>query len=392
MKLRSFSNAKKFENALNYFDRDDATDKTLLKSIPKHIHEQDTFEKMIVAQGSCGGFDAYADKNKIELVDDYKKYRPTQVWTNVISLTKEDARQFGLLNKKDFAAITNQSVIDICRELHIDIADVKWCGFYHINTDHPHIHFYMYDKTNRNNAKLLNKAQINVIRSRLANRLLDRSELFNQKELASKGLIKNVNEQYFMNEMRFSNFKGNVNKDIKKQMNILIHILPVTGRMSYHSENVKPYKQEIDKLITMILETPTFKNDFRVFLKCIQEIDVSNLELYGVGKKENRYQSNQLDKIYSVIGNGILKSIKLYRKQIDNELGEIKNVTVSEARKLDNKLKKIYSYHLLRYSFSMLQHELSAIKRYHYLQQESQRKMQKSLEQDKENKREDKEH
>ena len=56
------------------------------------------------------------------------------------------------------------------------------------------------------------------------------------------------------------------------------------GRTGYYLENMKPFKERIDNVITLILEKSVYKDDYKVMLDTINKQDeklVNNIDHNG---------------------------------------------------------------------------------------------------------------
>ncbi|EFP61816.1 hypothetical protein HMPREF0983_01665 [Erysipelotrichaceae bacterium 3_1_53] len=180
-----------FEKAIDYFNKDDRADKTLLEQKGEQDAE-DMFSYYFFRKGSCGGFDSQGDKSYEAIMEEYQTYRPSYIWQSVISFTREDAIEFGLRTKKDFVSLTRKVVVKMAQEKGIPLADVCWGGFYHVNTDHPHVHFYFYDRSDPLDRSLFRAESITRIRAAIAREVIDRSALLKDKEDAGRKVIMDI--------------------------------------------------------------------------------------------------------------------------------------------------------------------------------------------------------
>lgn len=307
-----------FVKAINYYDRDEAADKTSLSE-----KASDMFGYYENRMGSSGCFDSWGDKNFQTVMEQYKKYQPTHVWTSWLSFTKEDAEALNLKTKKDYSMLTEKVVSLICKEMHLDLMQVEWGGYLHTNKQHhPHVHFYLYDKLAPIKSSLLSKQQINNIRSGIAKLLTERNADYIKKdELKSKVLEKvkhDFNSQAIVKSIlngdrsnSHTSYTGNIPLSIIKMFLHLENELPVNGRLSYNAKVLKPFKQSIDKIIDEILASPQVSCEYNILNKQLLKMDNDDITIYGKGN--HNYRDNQLDRIRSIIGNSILKAIKIYR-------------------------------------------------------------------------------
>ena len=297
-----------------------------------------------------------------------------------MTFTKEDAVQFGLNNKEDFAALTRKVVIKMAQIKNIPLQDVCWGGFYHVNTDNPHVHFYFYDKRNPNDSRLFPREKIANIRAVIAREVVDRAELLNNKEIASMNLLKNtrsiLNDELLIKELekyearrtadteRFIHPRYSLNQDFFKQLLHLDEVLPKEGRLSYNAHNMEPYLSEIDKMIAIMFQQKGMKEDLKVYKDLLMKVYQSNMELYGEDKRQGDYLEHQMERVYASLGNAVLKMIKSYRssREDDPDIRFSRFLPSSETRRISRKLIKPFGHDLIRYSIHTLSHEISMMR------------------------------
>ena len=382
-----------FTQCIDYYNRDDRADKNLLEQKSYEKDAEEMFSYYFYRKGSCGCFDFSGDKSYEKIMEEYQQYKPNYIWRSVISFTKEDAVEFGLIEKSDFSSLTKRVVIKMAQEKGIALRDVIWGGFYHVNTANPHVHFYFYDRNNPLDHDLFSKKSIEKIRATIAREVLDRSLLLKDKEDTSRKIIENIrsitNDKVLIDELKkyrtnrnvecqnFVSTRFKIRKEIFIQLQKLDDILPKRGRLSYNSYALKDYKEEIDNLITLLLKQKDLKDDFNIYKKQLNKVYESNEKLYGSSSRLDDYINDQLQRLYSSLGNAILKMIKSFR-EYEETLSELKYeayMKLGDVKK--EKIKKIkpYGYDLMRYSFQKMRHEISVLKQLQRIRERGQREM-----------------
>ena len=388
-----------FEKAIDYFNKDDRADKTLLEQKGEQDAE-DMFSYYFFRKGSCGGFDSQGDKSYESIMEEYQTYRPSYIWQSVISFTREDAIEFGLRTKKDFVSLTRKVVVKMAQEKGIPLADVCWGGFYHVNTDHPHVHFYFYDRSDPLDRSLFRAESITRIRAAIAREVIDRSALLKDKEDAGRKVIMDIkllNDDMVLEQLEayrsqrtfeskeFLHPRFKLKKDFFKQLIYLDDILPQKGRLSYHAHAMEPFKEELDKMIDILLRQDGMKDDYRIFLKQLEDVHQSNESLYGEGIKQSEYMKDQMDRLYGSLGNAVLKMIKLFREMKSEEavLRFSEYLPKKEYDRQISSMVKPYGYDLMRYSMRTLCHEISLMKQMTRIRTRDQQLMLKEVEKEK---------
>ena len=91
--------------------------------------------------------------------------------------------------------------------------------------------------------------------------------------------------------------------------------LPKTGRLQYNSKNMLPYKSDLDSIIEYILMHDSVKYNYANYLRLLEKHQKELSEMYGqtTFNKERKYYNDQLNRLYSNIGNEILSTFKKYQ-------------------------------------------------------------------------------
>lgn len=390
---------------VDYYNRDDRSDKTLLDKNEME-NPEDMMSYYFYRKGSCGGFGLNGDRSYEDIMEDFQKYKPNYVWRSIITFKKEDAAEFGLHTKKDFAALTRKVVIKMANEKNIPLKDVCYAGFYHINTDNPHVHFYFFDRRDPLNHTLFSKESIKHIKATIAREVIDRTILLKDKEDSSRKLLLDARnmlnddlvikklEEHISNKAELSKDfihpKYKLNRDFFKQLLYLDSILPLSGRLSYESTALDEYRNDIDKLIDTMLEQKGLNEDFKTFKAQLYQVYESNIDLYGDGENQNKYIENQMKRIRSSLGNAILKMIKAFREQkaCDKDFQFSDYLSKSDINKMNRQLIKPYGHDLMRYSICSLCHEVSLMKQMTRIRQREQQKMLQQVRQENKEKEE----
>ena len=99
--------------------------------------------------------------------------------------------------------------------------------------------------------------------------------------------------------------------------------IPEKGRLQYNSKNMKPCKKELDSIIEYILLHDSIKYEYANYLKLLEKHQKELNNIYGKTKSNiNReYYNNQVERLYTKIGNEILENYKKYSSLtfIDNQ-------------------------------------------------------------------------
>lgn len=108
----------------------------------------------------------------------------------------------------------------------------------------------------------------------------------------------------------------------------LFEEIPKEGRTSYDSLNMRPYKERIDNITTLILEKSVYAEDYKVILDSIKERDEKlkkKCRKYNLDENEYLYGPKFKKDLYRRMGNVIIKEIISKRNKEYEELKNIKN-------------------------------------------------------------------
>ena len=91
---------------------------------------------------------------------------PGRVWTNVLSLRREDAQKTGFENREAWMRLFQAKIHNISRQMNIPASNLKAYGAFHNEGHHPHCHFIVYSGVP--NTECLYKKNIEKLKSDFA--------------------------------------------------------------------------------------------------------------------------------------------------------------------------------------------------------------------------------
>lgn len=229
------------------------------------------------------------------------------IWHGVISFTEEFGDTYCNTFEKAFELMKNE-LPKFFKHAGLIPENIVWYAGLHENTDNKHIHLsffekeplrYMHDNNNKNFSdgfipiKAINKFKIST-----EIRLL---QITKEIKLARKTLT---------DEMKKDMKLG----DYMKHINSLYFSLPHEHRMSYDSENIKPYKEQIDMVVNaIIMSNEDLQRKFNDFQSFIVKRDYEIKEAYkriNVDYKDKLLFDKCMDDIYRRLGNIVLRTIR----------------------------------------------------------------------------------
>jgi len=137
------------------------------------------------------------------------------IFRSIISFDRPDADELGLLTQKDWREYAEQHIHTLAEKNGIHLANLGWCGAYHNEGDHPHLHIVFWDKNqkvhkNYVSPKVCNDIRIALIKSTFADKI---AAFYEQKKLAKENIGGSYDKAVldfdnYMKTMRARNFKA----------------------------------------------------------------------------------------------------------------------------------------------------------------------------------------
>ena len=132
-------NANEFLDAVTerYADRADE-----LKGLVNYISNRPGVEKL----GSHGLFTQIDMPLDLDTVAERVAAHDGIIWTEVVSLRREDAERLHFNNAKAWKNLVRRNMNEIAKAHRIKAEDLEWYGDFHNTTHHPHIHLVIFSK------------------------------------------------------------------------------------------------------------------------------------------------------------------------------------------------------------------------------------------------------
>ena len=229
------------------------------------------------------------------------------IWHGVISFTQEFGETYCNTFEKAFELMKNE-LPKFFKNAGLIPENIVWYAGLHENTDNKHIHLSFFEKEPLRNKQghkevcfsdgIIPIKAINRFKIRAEIRLL---QITKEIQLARKTLT---------DEMKKDMKLG----DYMKHINSLYFSLPHEHRMSYDSENIKPYKEQIDMVVNaIIMSNEDLQRKFNDFQSFIVKRDYEIKEAYkriNVDYKDKLLFDKCIDDIYRRLGNIVLRTIR----------------------------------------------------------------------------------
>lgn len=228
-------------------------------------------------------------------------------WENVLSISDfEIAQKYGLYKIEDWEAVLSKALPQFFKYAGYDNDNMIWWWDYHVNKSHPHIHIVWLEKNKTKTEGYLPPRYLKALKRFTAKELIARYNICNRIDTQCDMIFKEK-------DFKFNEILVNVDKYLLSHQNAnikdLYRVLPRTGRLQYNSYQMKDYKKLIDKVIENIInEDEDIKAAYNEWMRNIDVLannmnDIQNSQIETFKKAE-------LDKLYTRIGNKILRMYK----------------------------------------------------------------------------------
>lgn len=279
---------------------------------------------------SSGIFDSNGLLSKQDVKALRKILRETKscIWDMVISFEELFGKEH-LFHYEQAIGLLNNILPKFFKSANLNPKNVIWYAGLHENTDNRHIHISFFEKepTFYNHRKKEYKYHRGKIPITAVKELkLNAENYFNspmeELKIKSKKLVESLKLE--MAHKSFDEFESS----LKWLLKGLFEEIPRSGRIGYDSENMRPYKERIDNITTLILEKSVYAEDYKVMLDTINEHDEKlkkKCRKYNLDENKYLYEPKFKQDLYRRMGNVLIKEIVNQREKEYKELKNIKN-------------------------------------------------------------------
>jgi hypothetical protein len=144
------------------------------------------------------------------------------IFRSIISFDRADADELGLNTQRDWRDYAEQHIHTLAEKNGINFANLGWCGAYHNESQHPHLHIAFWDKTQKIQKnyvppKVGNDIRIALIKSTFADKI---KTLYEQKKLAKDNIAGNYDKAVIDFDAFVKGLKAKDFKALKSEANI----------------------------------------------------------------------------------------------------------------------------------------------------------------------------
>lgn len=198
--------------------------------------------------GTHGLFSATDDPIVIATVAEEISQHTGNVWTNIISLRREDATRLGYDNAKSWMALLRSHATEIATNMKIAPENFRWYAAMHNESNHPHVHMIAYSVNPKEG--YLTENGIENIRADLAKDIFrqdlmqiytEQTKIRNNLTLDSRNILEEIVTQIETG--------GYENKKVESMMVTLSLKLNNTSGKKVYGYLSKEVKEIIDRIV-----------------------------------------------------------------------------------------------------------------------------------------------
>lgn len=260
---------------------------------------------------SLGAFNLNGSITERELKEwiDGARKTPGIIWHGVLSLPTWQSK---LVGYEDMERLVSQTFGSFLRNAGFDPNNVALLAAMHENTENKHVHFTFYERA----PKYRNKNGALHYREKGK---ISKQAIAEYRMSATAYLDEHKHDLSKYRDAVVQALRGvPTDKDLFIALNALADKLPQHGRLQYNSENIEPYRKDIDNVVQMLLRKSPDGMD--AHKKTLSEIARRGAALSETGTK-SEYVKRLTEEYKSRLGNVVLGMVKQYRSNPKSKLG-----------------------------------------------------------------------
>ena len=196
-----------------------------------------------------GSHGLFGDEDNVDLdavMTELQNYQGN-VWTHIISLSREDAQRLGYDNAEAWRNLLRVHRSDIASAMKIPPKDFRWYAAFHDEGHHPHVHMMAWSTVP--GQAYLSREGIQQIKSRLTNHIFQQEMLhtYEQKSKSRDELVREAKQT--LSELVGRMKRGiAVHPEVERRISGLAAELPNKGKLSY-GYLPKKQKRLVDEIV-----------------------------------------------------------------------------------------------------------------------------------------------
>lgn len=315
LKNPSKENASELLSELLEQSADMIADKEILV---KYVAERPGVEKI----GKHGLFSDSDDEIVLSQTQKNIAEHQGNVWSHVISLTREDAERLGYTTPEMWRNLIMRHADDIAKAQNIRLENLQWYAAFHNTAHHPHIHLLVYSTDIKEG--FLTENGFEQIKSALANDIFH-NELYQvyEKQTAVRGKLRSEAENVMKNllsELQNDSFENSQLEQLVLKLQTQLANSKGKKVYGYLQPNVK---KTVDQIVSLLAQNPVLKKMYGEWCALEQQ----KYETYtGAVQKFPPLEEN---KVFKPIKNAVIRTVlemnfstEMFAEYDENEIDE----------------------------------------------------------------------
>lgn len=263
--------------------------------------------------------DGLMEKSEIKELRNELKQTKSVIWHGVISFTEEFGNTYCDTTEKAIAMMKVE-MPKFFRNAGFTPENIKWFAGLHENTDNKHIHFSFFEKSPQ-------RIKIGRTTPIFSDGNIPLRAINDVKSSIEIRLLKLVDDVYSNRNLLTHQIKEKtLLGDYMKHIKLLVGVVPIKGRISYDSENMRVYQPQINKIIRAIIKSDKgVYEKYQEFDRILTKRDNELMRVYSQLKldfTDKLLRDKCIKDLYRRLGNIVLKNVKQIRKdQLKTERG-----------------------------------------------------------------------
>ena len=255
--------------------------------------------------------DGLMEKSEIKELRNELKQTKSVIWHGVISFTEEFGNTYCDTTEKAIAMMKVE-MPKFFRNAGFTPENIKWFAGLHENTDNKHIHFSFFEKSPQ-------RIKIGRTTPIFSDGNIPLRAINDVKSSIEIRLLKLVDDVYSNRNLLTHQIKEKtLLGDYMKHIKLLVGVVPIKGRISYDSENMRVYQPQINKIIRAIIKSDKgVYEKYQEFDRILTKRDNELMRVYSQLKldfTDKLLRDKCIKDLYRRLGNIMLKNVKQIRK------------------------------------------------------------------------------
>ena len=317
LKNPSKGNASELLSELLEQSADMIADKEILV---KYVAERPGVEKI----GKHGLFSDSDDEIILSQAQKSIAEHQGNVWSHVISLTREDAERLGYVTPEMWRNLIMRHTDDIAKAQNIRLENLRWYAAFHNTSHHPHIHLLVYSTDIKEG--FLTENGIEQIKSAFANDIFH-NELYQvyKKQTDVRDKLRSEAESVMKNMLSELQNNNQVDPQLE-QLVLKLHFQLQNSKgkkvYGYLQPNIK---KTVDRIVAELAKNPVLKKMYDEWCALEQQ----KYETYTSAVQ--KFPPLEENKAFKPIKNAVIQAIL----QMDNPMQELNSKMFSDSNEND---------------------------------------------------------